>query len=92
MGIVIHARRRGEETIYRVWSSYTDRYISSEMNKDECRGYMMAFEDDERDIELERVKINERLDRAGTNGTSELFRSSVSIGNEHWDPERVKGE
>jgi hypothetical protein len=83
---LIHARKRAGETVFRMWGTVSDRYLTNEMTEKELRAYLLeeavvnAFREHLR-------LVDNRIDQTIKNGTSSMLEDSVSL-DEPWEEER----
>lgn len=81
----IHAVKRGEEFMFRLWSTETDSYISDEMNESEMREHLLKVAVCEAISEFN-WNINGRIERATTKGTSSRIKRSRDL--KKWEKSR----
>lgn len=81
----IHAIKRGEEFMFRLWSTETDSYISDEMNESEMREHLLKVTVCEAISEFNR-NIDNRFERATTKGTSSRIGRPRDL--EEWEKPR----
>lgn len=41
MGYGVHCRRRDGKLVYRIWTTFSDRYITGEITKEQARGWLL---------------------------------------------------
>lgn len=88
MGLIIHARKLPEGIRYRVWSTYTDRYVTDLLTETEIRDALLA-EAKERSTRLlaeAGAEISARIERTNDKGTSEMMRFAHDRPTELYDP------
>lgn len=90
MARVIHARRVGTETRFRLWSTITDSYVSEELNEEGLRAWLLQEATCEAIRDCLREMPN-RIKRASESGTSSMMDDARDV-NGPWDPEAEDSE
>ncbi|MDP3792510.1 MAG: hypothetical protein Q8Q89_02150 [bacterium] len=86
MAQLIHAKNTGKGTLYRIWSSSSDAYLTGEMTEEEIDAWTLK-EAVRYVTEQHKKDFPERIERAKENGTSDMVGHTRDI-NGPWDKNR----
>ncbi len=73
MGYGVHCRRRDGKLVYRIWTSFSDRYITGEITKQEAHDWLLKELLERTEENFEKYDFPRSIENAESTGTSSMI-------------------